>query len=105
MTMLSVAASTTYGTSSGAAAAGLIGALFGAVIGLAVVGLLYMGIFTKAGRPAWEAYVPFYNFYVLITQIVGASGLVVLGHHRLERDSGPELHHVESRPSCSASSS
>ncbi len=71
MTMLSVAASTTYGTSSGAAAAGLIGALFGAVIGLAVVGLLYMGIFTKAGRPAWEAYVPFYNFYVLITQIVG----------------------------------
>ncbi|MGY3565461.1 DUF5684 domain-containing protein [Sinomonas sp. RB5] len=71
MTMLSVAASTTYGTSSGDAAVGLIGGLFGAVIGLAVVGLLYMGIFTKAGRPAWEAYVPFYNFYVLITQIVG----------------------------------
>ncbi|MDP9883007.1 hypothetical protein J2W21_000486 [Sinomonas atrocyanea] len=73
MTMLSVLASTGYGaSSSGASAAvGLIGALLGAVIGLAVAGLLYMGVFTKAGRPAWEAYVPFYNFYVLITKIVG----------------------------------
>lgn len=71
--MLSVVASTGYAASSSGAgvAAGLIGALLGAVIGLAVVGLLYMGVFTKAGRPAWEAYVPFYNFYVLITPIVG----------------------------------
>lgn len=72
MISLSVVASTTYGTSSGAGAlVGIIGALFGAVIGLAVAGLLYMGIFTKAGRPAWEAYVPFYNAYILITQIIG----------------------------------
>jgi hypothetical protein len=72
MISLSVVASTTYGTSSGAGAViGLLGGLFGAVIGLAIAGILYMGIFTKAGRPAWEAYVPFYNTYILITQIVG----------------------------------
>lgn len=27
----------------------------------AIVGVLYMGIFTKSGRPAWGAFVPVYN--------------------------------------------
>ena len=27
----------------------------------AIVGVLYMGIFTKSGRPAWAAFVPVYN--------------------------------------------
>lgn len=71
MTSLSVLATTTYGNSGAAAAAGIIGGLFGAIIGLAIAGVLYMGIFTKAGRPAWEAFVPFYNQYIVITKIVG----------------------------------
>ena len=71
MTTLTVAASTTYGNSAAATGFAIVFGLISAVIGLAVAGLLLMGIFTKAGRPAWEAYVPFYNQYVLITQIVG----------------------------------
>ncbi|WP_413249666.1 DUF5684 domain-containing protein [Sinomonas flava] len=71
MTTLTVAASTTYGNSAAATGFAIVFGLISAVIGLAVAGLLLMGIFTKAGRPAWEAYVPFYNQYVLITHIVG----------------------------------
>ncbi|WP_430298421.1 DUF5684 domain-containing protein [Sinomonas sp. B1-1] len=71
MTTLTVAASTTYGNSAAATGFAIVFGLIFAVIGLAVAGLLLMGIFTKAGRPAWEAYVPFYNQYVLITHIVG----------------------------------
>ncbi|WP_175637430.1 DUF5684 domain-containing protein [Sinomonas mesophila] len=41
------------------------------MIAFAVAGLLWMGVFTKARRPAWEAFVPFYNTYVLVTHIVG----------------------------------
>jgi hypothetical protein len=32
-----------------------------------------MGVFAKAGRPGWAAYVPFYNLYVLL-QVVGRPG-------------------------------
>lgn len=32
----------------------------------AIVGVLYMGIFTKAGRPAWGAFVPVYNAIKLL---------------------------------------
>ncbi|WP_433875723.1 DUF5684 domain-containing protein [Sinomonas atrocyanea] len=71
MTTLTVAASTTYGNSAAATGFAIVFGLISAVIGLAVAGLLLMGIFRKAGRPAWEAYVPFYNQYVLITHIVG----------------------------------
>ncbi len=36
----------------------------------AIVGVLYMGIFTKAGRPAWGAFVPIYNG-IKILEIAG----------------------------------
>jgi hypothetical protein len=45
--------------------------LISTVIGLAIAGLLLMGIFKKAGRQPWEAFVPFYSQYILVTQIVG----------------------------------
>lgn len=37
-----------------------------------IVGLLaaMWKIFEKAGRPGWEALIPIYNMYILITQIV-----------------------------------
>ncbi|MEO3940565.1 DUF5684 domain-containing protein [Paenarthrobacter nicotinovorans] len=49
--------------SESAAAAGLVLLLmviYFAVV-FAIVGVLYMGMFTKAGRPAWAAFVPVYN--------------------------------------------
>ncbi|MBT2585116.1 DUF5684 domain-containing protein [Arthrobacter sp. ISL-95] len=53
-------------SSSGAGSAATAGLVllfmliyFAVVFG--IVGLLYMGIFTKAGRPAWGAFVPVYN--------------------------------------------
>ena len=49
--------------SESAAAAGLVMLLmviYFAVV-FAIVGVLYMGMFTKAGRPAWAAFVPIYN--------------------------------------------
>jgi len=62
-------------SSSGAESAATAGlALLFMVIYFAVifgiVGLLYMGIFTKAGQPAWGAFVPVYNNIKLL-EIVG----------------------------------
>lgn len=36
------------------------------VVVAAIVGLFYMGIFTKAGRPAWAAFIPVYNVIKLV---------------------------------------
>ena len=53
-------------SSSGAGSAATAGLallfmlIYFAVI-FAIVGVLYMGIFTKSGRPAWAAFVPVYN--------------------------------------------
>ncbi len=59
---------------SGATAAAVFGfMLIYFVVIFGIVGLLYMGIFTKAGRPAWEAFVPFYNGFRLV-QIAGRPG-------------------------------
>jgi hypothetical protein len=40
------------------------------IIGIAVAGLIFMGVFRKAGKPQWAAFVPFYNYYLLL-DIVG----------------------------------
>ncbi|NQD87436.1 hypothetical protein HP499_06400 [Paenarthrobacter sp. CM16] len=58
--------------SESAAAAGLVMLLmviYFAVV-FAIVGVLYMGIFTKAGRPAWAAFVPIYNS-IKVMEIAG----------------------------------
>src|SRR5690349_5436583 len=56
--------------SGAAAAGGIFGGLCGTVVGLALAGLLLMGIFRKAGKPTWAAFVPLYNSIVLL-DIVG----------------------------------
>ncbi|MGF6834847.1 hypothetical protein QF015_003038 [Paenarthrobacter sp. TE4293] len=58
--------------SESAAAVGLVILLmviYFAVV-FAIVGVFYMGIFTKAGRPAWAAFVPIYNG-IKILEIAG----------------------------------
>lgn len=45
-------------------------AILGVAISSAIFGLLSMGIFRKAGRPEWAAFVPVYNYSVLL-DIVG----------------------------------
>ncbi|WP_212746985.1 DUF5684 domain-containing protein [Sinomonas gamaensis] len=59
----------------GASSAAAIGFLFVAtiisiVIAIAVTGIMFMGVFRKAGKPQWAAFVPFYNYYLLL-DIVG----------------------------------
>ena len=63
-------------SNSGAGAGGsLLGALFGGVFFLIWLGLILLiligmwKVFVKAGRPGWEAIVPIYNLYILITKI------------------------------------
>ncbi|TQM58203.1 DUF5684 domain-containing protein [Humibacillus xanthopallidus] len=58
-----VADTTTTSAQTGPA---LVGGLLGYVIGA----IALMGVFRKAGEPAWAAWVPFYNAYVL-TRIAG----------------------------------
>jgi len=44
------------------------------IIELLIIGAWIAGMwraFEKAGRPGWESVVPFYNFYILTTKIVG----------------------------------
>lgn len=58
------------------------GALFGsflvfAVIGIVIGGLSMMGMFKKAGRKTWEAFIPVYSTVVLF-RIAGMSGWLVL---------------------------
>lgn len=40
-------------------------AVVGGLIGYVLVAVALMGVFRKAGEPAWAAWVPFYNTYVL----------------------------------------
>lgn len=59
----------------GASSAAAIGILFFAtivsiIIAIAVTGVMFMGVFRKAGKPPWAAFVPFYNYYLLL-DIVG----------------------------------
>ncbi|UZN04655.1 DUF5684 domain-containing protein [Cellulomonas sp. S1-8] len=56
----------TAAAAGGAAVVGLIFGLIGYVIG--ALGL--MGVFTKAGKPGWAAFVPIYNLIVLL-EVVG----------------------------------
>lgn len=60
-----------------AAAGSAIGGLLGVVIVILITGFALMGIFKKAGRPAWAAFVPIYNLVVLL-QISGLSPWLVL---------------------------
>lgn len=60
-------------TDAEVAAAGAAGLAFGLIAGLVfyVIGSLgLMGIFKKAGQPGWAAFVPVYNYIVLL-KIVG----------------------------------
>ena len=59
---------------------------------LYVIGALaFYGIFKKANKTPWAAFVPFYNFYILL-EVVGPPGLVAdpLLHPDREPD---RLHH------------
>lgn len=64
------------------AGAGLLGGLGGAccgfVVGIVIAGVLFMGLFKKAGRPTWEAFVPLLNTYRLL-EIVGRPGWWIIG--------------------------
>ena len=71
MTTFSVAAATTYGDSGAAAGLVILTTVISLVFAFAITGLMWMGVFTKAGKPAWAAYVPFYNYWIVITEIVG----------------------------------
>lgn len=54
------------------AVAGCIGGGVGCVLWLAVLVVVVAGmwkVFEKAGQPGWAAIVPFYNIYVLATQV------------------------------------
>ncbi|RKH61721.1 signal peptidase I [Corallococcus aberystwythensis] len=54
---------------------GVVGLLF-SLIYLAFIAAYIAGlwkIFVKAGRPGWEAIIPFYNLYILL-QVVGRPG-------------------------------
>jgi len=55
-----------------AAAAGgmLVFALIAGLVGYVVGSLGLMGVFTKAGKPGWAAFVPIYNLIVLL-EVVG----------------------------------
>jgi hypothetical protein len=74
--MLPAMTSTTT-TDPAAAAGAAIGGLLGALIALAITGVALMGIFKKAGQPAWAAFVPIYNVIVLL-KISGLAPWLVL---------------------------
>ena len=71
MTTFSVAAATTYGESGAAFGLVILTTVLSLVFAVALTGLMWMGVFTKAGKPGWAAYVPFYNYWIVITEIVG----------------------------------
>ncbi len=79
MSALASMLSLTTTTTTGPAYAG--GAIFGGLIVLVIAvlisGIALMGIFKKAGEPAWAAFVPLYNFIVLL-RIVGLSPWLVI---------------------------
>lgn len=75
--MLPAMTTTTTTTDPAAAAAAAIGGLIGLVIGIVITGLALMGMFKKAGEPAWAAFVPLYNIIVLL-RISGLSPWLVL---------------------------
>ncbi len=61
-----------YADDTAAGIAGCLGGGLGCVVWLAVVGLVIAGlwkVFEKAGRPGWEAVIPFYNIYILTVEI------------------------------------
>jgi len=59
-------ADTTYSSGSGGA-----GGLVILYLGIyAVVGLAFLGVFRKAGKPGWAGFVPIYNLIVLL-EVVG----------------------------------
>ncbi|MCC3294192.1 DUF5684 domain-containing protein [Arthrobacter sp. zg-Y411] len=73
----SVLSASEFGTTTTETTVGA-GALFGSmlvfgVIGIVLGGLAMMGMFKKAGRKAWEAFVPVYA-QVLLFRIAGMSG-------------------------------
>jgi hypothetical protein len=44
--------------------------LFSGLLGYVIAGLCMMGMFKKAGKPAWAAFIPIYNWIVLL-EIIG----------------------------------
>ncbi|WP_197060589.1 DUF5684 domain-containing protein [Arthrobacter sp. L77] len=68
---------TTTTTDPAAAAGAAIGGLLGFVIAIVITGLALMGMFKKAGQPAWAAFVPLYNIIVLL-RISGLSPWLVI---------------------------
>ena len=44
--------------------------LFGWLVGYVIAGLCTMGMFKKAGKPQWAAFIPIYNWIVLL-EIIG----------------------------------
>ena len=61
-----------YDDDTGAGIAGCIGGGVGCIVWLAVLVVIAAGmwkVFEKAGQPGWAAIIPFYNIYVLVTQI------------------------------------
>jgi hypothetical protein len=71
MSMWMLAQNNSSGNAAAAAFFGGIMLIFFALYLLLVVAMLVgmWKVFVKAGRPGWEAIVPFYNFYILITKV------------------------------------
>lgn len=65
-----LAAPLTEAEAAAAAGAGLVVFAVIGLIGYVVSALGLMGVFTKAGKPAWAAFVPIYNLVVLL-EVVG----------------------------------
>ena len=61
-----------YDDDTASGIAGCLGGGLGCVVWLAFMVAVIAGlwkVFEKAGRPGWEAVVPIYNAYILVTQI------------------------------------
>jgi Family of unknown function (DUF5684) len=72
MASLSTVATLVADTTTTSAQTGpvLVAALVGGLLGYVIGAIALMGVFRKAGEPAWAAWVPIYNSYVL-TRIAG----------------------------------
>ncbi|KNC18463.1 hypothetical protein AC792_11995 [Arthrobacter sp. RIT-PI-e] len=59
------------------AAGAAIGGPLGFILTIVITGFALKGIFAKAGRPAWAAFVPIYN-YIVLFRIAGLSAWLVI---------------------------
>lgn len=57
---ISIISDTTQQSGGGA------GSVIGSLVGYLITAIALYGVFKKAGEPAWAAFVPFYNTFILV---------------------------------------